>query len=124
MIFKIINQSKCRVVKPRPDGFIPQNNSCISGSWNVVEEEAENLLEPEDQGVCCKTMSPNNDRRCTHRVLPTWLPKHELNMDNNIFARVDRGKPVRPQHYPKNYGQLRNSVSGRKSSPRKSEHTN
>ena len=30
--------------------------------------------------LCCLLMS---DRGYTHKVLPTCLPKHELNIDNN-----------------------------------------
>lgn len=46
------------------------------------------------------------------------MPKYELSKDNNnIYAKGDRAKITKTQPYTKNYRQLRNASSGRKSLP-------
>lgn len=46
-------------------------------------------------------------------VPPTWLHKHELNMDDiNDHVKLDREQPVRPKPCTENYRQLKRAVSG------------
>lgn len=44
--------------------------SCSHGSGIIVEEDAGRLQEPEEQGVCCKIISP---RRYTHTHLTNMV---------------------------------------------------
>lgn len=59
-------------------------------SENIVER----FLEPEDQGIWYKIVSPSNVRIYSHKVSSTWTSKLELNEDSNRHAKVDRGNPI------------------------------
>lgn len=59
-----------------------------------MEEGATGLYEPGDHKGCNEIVPPSNVRNYTHKVLPTWLPEHELNKDcTSGQAEVDREKP-------------------------------
>ena len=74
-----------------------------------------------EQGVCCKIMSPSNVGNYIHQVSPTWLPKHELSKNDTHGQdfQVNREKPIRPQHYTKNYRQLMTAQKRKISSSQK-----
>lgn len=52
-------------------------------------------------------MSPRHGRSYTHDVLPTWLPKHDLNRDH----ACGRGQFTRPWVYTENPRHLRSAES-------------
>ena len=47
------------------------------------------------------------------------MPKLQRNDKNNRYAKADPGKAMGPQHYTKNYRQLRNAERKRQSFPGK-----
>jgi hypothetical protein len=57
-------------------------------------------------------------RSYTYKVSSAWLPKLELGK-TAIDIPLCTGNTQEPKHYPKNYRQLRNAESRRKSSPGK-----
>ena len=60
----------------------------------VEEEGVGRLSEPEEQGVCCKIVSPSNVRSYTQKLSLTPLPKRVLKKyNNNRHAEVDRESP-------------------------------
>lgn len=60
----------------------------------VEEEGVGRLSEPEEQGVCCKIISPSNISSYPQKLSPTPLPKRVLKKDNNNrHAEVDRENP-------------------------------
>lgn len=72
-------------------------HSCTKGSGKIAEVWTEI-----NQGVCCEIVASSIFRSYTHKVSP-----HELNKDTNEHAKVNGRKPMRPQAYIKNYGQLK-----------------
>lgn len=78
------------------------------GPGNTVEERAERSEEPEDQGVCCESMSSGVIRSHAHKAhddirshahggSPAWLSKYELNKSNaKEFTKPDVDKLTRP----------------------------
>lgn len=66
-----------------------------------LRETAEEWPES-NQGVCCETVASRIFRNYTHKV-----SHHEMNKDANEHAKVNGGKPTRPQAYIRNYGQLK-----------------
>jgi len=74
-----------------------------------------------DQGVCSEILSPRNVRSYTHKVSPTWLPKHELNReDSNKHANVDREASALHKKTTGNWGMPR---AGERAVPREAQHT-
>ena len=67
-------------------------------------------------------MPPSDVLSYTHKVSPTWLPKHELNRDHIRHGKVDGRNPRRPQSYTENYRYLRNVESKRNSFPQGRTH--
>lgn len=60
-----------------------------------AEKQMRRLLEPKNQGVCCKILSLNDVRNFTPKISPTLLPKHEVNKNNiNRHAKVYVGQKI------------------------------
>lgn len=76
-----LNQSNTDRLSPGP-------KDTATTQWEVVER----LKELEDQQFFCEIVSPRDVRSHIYKLLPTWLPKHELNKDDtNTHASVGRG---------------------------------
>lgn len=57
--------------------------------WNATVT-CRKIAQDREQEIFCAIVSPrDNSQRCTHKVSPTWLPKHELNKEDNRRANVD-----------------------------------
>ena len=77
-----------------------------------MKQGEERFQELEHQRLCSKIVPPCDVRSFTHKVLPVWMSKHELNKDNsNRHAKVDTEKPTMPQPYTMSVRQLRNAES-------------
>lgn len=63
----------------------------------------------------CVRLSPNNVKSYPLKVSLTGQSKHELNKGNSRHARVNQGKPKRPQAYTKSSRGLRKVPNGKKS---------
>lgn len=58
-----------------------------------------------------------------YEVLATWLPKHDLNIDDTYrHGNMDAEKLMRIQTWTKSYSQLRNAEIGRNNLPQKRAH--
>lgn len=72
----------------------------------------------------CLSMHSRNVRSFAHKVSVTWLPKHGLKKDSiSGHAQIDEETPMKPQHCPKNFKELRKAESGRGGHPQ-GEHIN
>lgn len=80
------------------------------------------MSEPEEQGICCETVSSNNVRNCAHKASPTKLPKHETKENSNKRAKVEEEKVTRTQAYTEDYRQVRKAEHGRHSLPQGGAH--
>lgn len=60
-----------------------------------------------------RCLSPRSVRSYTHKVSPTWLPRHELKEDTNRHAEVGEGATTRQLRMR----QLRNAESRGNSLP-------
>lgn len=76
------NQSK---YKEQVTAVVPSPNWCF---YNTIPEPR--ALEKwdacwwkEEAQVCCEIESPGNDRETTQKISSTWLPKQDLNNNNN-----------------------------------------
>lgn len=54
----------------------------------TVEDGEETIYEPEDWGVLCEIMFPNNIRIYTYKDSPTWQPKCKLNKDTSKTVKL------------------------------------
>lgn len=87
------SQSEHRVVGPGPNVHIYQTLSQLKLREHLRSENKKRLYKPEDLGIFCKIVSPRDVRCYTHRVSPTWLPKHELYTEKSSdHAYMDREK--------------------------------
>lgn len=65
----------------------------LKAQKKIAEKQMRRLLEPKNQGVCCKILSLNDVRNFTPKISLTLLPKHEVNKNNiNRHAKVGRAK--------------------------------
>lgn len=67
-----------------PQRILLQHSFCIYGSWNITEEGAERLREPQYQEVCCKTASPRNGCLNKTRTVKTSMEKFVWKGENFI----------------------------------------
>lgn len=95
-------QSKCPLTEPKAQG------SLLKKGWKDLKRQKINEF-------VVRLLSPRNVRNHTHKVLPTWLPKHQLNKDINRQTR--EGKT-----YTNNYRQLKNAKSQRNNLPQQRAH--
>lgn len=69
-------QSKCQLTEPKAQG------SLLKKGWKDLKREKINEF-------VVRLLSPRNVRKHTHKVLPTWLPKQQLNKDKNRQTREE-----------------------------------
>lgn len=119
---KTTNQSKCIVVGPSLNEYMPPNSSWTWWPGITAEEEMERLFEPEDQGNRCLIMSPRNMRSYTRGISPAWLCKDQLNCEDSNTKMDGIGEPARPQSHTENYRQQGNAESGKNSLSQRREH--
>lgn len=108
--------SKCRILEPRPSGFIYKTTLTTMAQESLPRREQKGCKSQRHK-ECCYTMSPRNVRSYTLKISPTWLPKHTLNKNTTIdmLMRMGKSSQGRSQPYTKNDKQQRNAES-RKSS--------
>lgn len=102
-----------------------------SGIWLLKENRSflqviypKNWRSSVDFVQLCLSMCCSNIRSYTRKVSATWLPKHGLKKDSTSgHAQIDEETPMKPQHYPKNFKELRETESGRGGRPQ-GAHTN
>lgn len=105
-ITKNHNEAKCKFMEPSCKVFIYKTNSylglrehCGSGGGKIARTFETGSL----RWLCISYITSD-----THKVSLMWLNKYELKKSiNSRHAKVDCGKPTRPQSYRNNFRQLR-----------------